>query len=110
MAHYISETQIGLITPYFVLPVNHVQFDQMGKIILHLHLAIYDNVNLPNCINNFKLGSILNNPHFKIAQRLKKLAKVAKFRQIWSHWKEANIQREIVTVYHGVYLERKGKW
>lgn len=52
MAHYISETQIGLITPYFVLPVNHVQFDQMGKIILHLHLAIYDNVNLPNYINN----------------------------------------------------------
>ena len=52
MAHYISETQIGLIRPYFVLPVNHVQFDQMGKIILHLHLAIYDNVNLPNYINN----------------------------------------------------------
>ena len=58
------------------------------------HLAIYINENLPNGMQNLP-KSVQNFPNYEInpqkfAQDFEDFAKMAKFREIWSQWSQAN--------------------
>ena len=57
------------------------QRDQIAYFFVE-YLAIYNNEILPNSITIAKLKSIF----CQILNNLTKMAKVAKFLQIWSHW------------------------
>ena len=71
----------------FVYEEERTQCDKMAR-LLFSNLGIYNIQKLPKSIKVAKVGSqfcqILNKPS-KIAKDFKNIAKVANFRQIWSH-------------------------
>ena len=78
------------------------QCDQMARLFVQ-YLAIYRNGNQPNSIfwpNMFKIGLSTKIHYYKIiAKYFENIAKLAKFRKIWSHW----YSMEIFSNYESAY-------